>query len=427
MAERTAFAFPAAEPAIPLTANGRSTLLGNPTPARLPMNIVIAIHTPRDEKTAVYKSTVRRARYLEALGHNCRILTPDDFPILRRTNARFFPLLYPLVLAHWLAHHRDVNLALFHSYAGWVVTLIQKSLGLMRGLRTGIVFHGLEPVYYARLEQQAELSGCKLSWRYRLLHGHIMQRLIRMSTRAADIVFCLNQDEQHYLLENNWAKPSRVKVLANPAPEHFFIERNHRERASILLFVGQWLPMKGIQYLVESFTALHLEYPYLRLCCAGTMAGEAEVLSSFSADVRHAVSVFPRVTENELLALHREADIFVFPSLSEGFSLALSEAMASGLPIVATTVGAAPDLLVHDRSALLVPPHVTGLLKHALCRLTNDRTLRVRLGANARSAAEQLRLDKVMNDFEVCFQLLVPKRESGDNGLQGPVLVNEGF
>jgi len=387
----------------------------------------MAIHTSRDEKTAVYKSTLRRATYLESQGHHCRIISPEDFPSLRDVSPRFLPLLYPVALARWLVRQKNIDIVLFHSYAGWAVSLAQRFLRLMKAVRTGIAFHGLEPIYYARLEEQAALSGRKLSRRYRLLHGFLMQRLLRFSCRSSDLLLCLNREEQRFLIDFRWGSQQRVMILANAMPEHFFLPRRHRDRASFLLFVGQWLPMKGTEYLVESFTALRQVDPQLQLCCAGTMVSESEVLADFPAEIREHVSVFPRVTESELLALHREADVFVFPSLSEGFSLALAEAMASGLPIVATTVGAAPDLLVHNESALLIPPHAAGLLTYAISRLLHDAALRTRLGTQAQAAAERLKPGAVLKDLEVCIQLLVPKAESGDNGLQCPILANEGI
>lgn len=426
MAEGTAFAFPAVERANPLlTAHPAAPNQCPPDPS--PQNVVIAIHCPRDEKTAVYKSSLRWAGYLEAQGHTCRIATPDDFPALRRTSARLFPLVYPVLLALWLAKQSDVDVVLFHSYAGWATTLLQKYLGGLRKLRVGIVFHGLEPIYYPRLKQQTDASGHKLSLRYRLLHGFVIQKLLRLSTRAAGAVFCLNGEERHYLVDHGWAAPQRVGQVANSVSESFFIERTQRDEPSVLLFVGQWLPMKGTRYLVEAFTELCRKHRDLRLCCAGTMLSETDVRNSFPAEVRERVSVYPRISEQELLALHYQADVFVFPSLSEGFSLALAEAMASGLPIVATAVGAAPDLLVNNQSALLVPPHERNLLTHAISECLEDGALRVRLGTAAQAAAEQLRPGKVVKDFEVCFQLLVPDRKPGDNGWQHRVSTSEGI
>jgi glycosyltransferase involved in cell wall biosynthesis len=176
--------------------------------------------------------------------------------------------------------------------------------------------------------------------------------------------------------------------------------------------------MKGTRYLVEAFTELQREFPGLRLCCAGTLESAGNVLTSFPAEVRDHVTVHPRVTEQELLDLHRAADTFVFPTLSEGFSLALVEAMASGLPIVTTSVGAAPDILIDRRSALFVPTHDRACLVDSIRKLVEDRSLRTSLGEAAQLAAEELRPEFTLQDFEVCFQLLASARKPVDNDRQ---------
>jgi glycosyltransferase involved in cell wall biosynthesis len=379
-----------------------------------PLNVVFAIHTPRDAATAVYKNTCQRANYLERLGHRCTILTPDDFPTLHRFGARVQPLLYPIALSRWLATTgKNTDIALFHSYSGWATSLVQNHLRAFTRLKTAILFHGLEPLYYARLEKEI-----RLSWRYRLLHGKLMLSLLRSSSHAADMLLCLNSEEACYLLSNQWGTRNRVHVLSNPAPDSFFIERHHRPHAAQLLFVGQWLPMKGVHYLAQAFTRLFERHPDLHLCCAGTLAPEAHVLALFPDHVRPNVTVHPRVTEDELLGLHRQADIFVLPTLSEGFSLALAEAMASGLPIVTTPVGAAPDILYDRTSALLVPSRDAEALTDSIASLLDDVVLRDRLGNCAQVAAQRLRPEFAGRDFGVCFQLLVSIAKSGDNGLQ---------
>jgi glycosyltransferase involved in cell wall biosynthesis len=420
MVERTVFAIPAvAEPIvvdndttqeIPVRSAPRFRRSYALSPQRS-LNIVMAIHTPRDLNTAVHKNTRERAQYLEARGHHCTIITPDDIPSLHRM-VRLKPVLYPIAIARWLSKHQGVDVILFHSYAGWAASLAQRYLGAMRHLRTAIVFHGLEPIYYARLKHQADMSGAGLSWRYRLMN-HLVMKLLRASARRADVLMCLNSEEARYLLDNDWASKGRVTVLANPAPASFFIERNHRERTTQLLYVGQWLPMKGTCYLIEAFTKLSRDHPGLRLCCAGTLESESNVLRSFPAEVRGHVTVHPRVNEQELLDLHRAADIFVFPTLSEGFSLALVEAMASGLPVVTTRVGAAPDILIDRRSALFVPTHNTTCMIDSIKELMQDRSLRTSLGDAAQLAAERLRPEFTLKDFEVCFQLLASGRNPG--------------
>lgn len=355
-----------------------------------PQNILFAVHVPPDEQTAVYRNTCDRAAYLESMGHHCTLVTPETFPWLRHTSSRLQPIFFSLAVSKFLAGSSSkFDTAIFHSHAAWAPSLLRKLLKRHRDLKIAIAFHGLEPLYYSRLRRHHPPS-----LRYRFLHGAVMHRLLRSACRNADRVLCLNSEEEQYLVLNEWAPRARIATLPHPAPEEFFIRRAYSARALNLLFVGQWLPMKGIQYLVEAFTRLSRSHRELRLGCIGTLTPAAAVLDAFPADVRPHVTVRERVTRREVVQFHRHADLFVFPTLSEGFSLALAEAMASGLPIVTTPVGAAPDYLRHQVSTLFVPTAEAGPIVSAVSRLIDDEEIRARLGQAARQSAERLRPER---------------------------------
>ena len=91
---------------------------------------------------------------------------------------------------------------------------------------------------------------------------------------------------------------------------------------------------------------------------------------------------------SDIPALLARAGLFVLPSLTEGISLTVLEAMARGLPVVATRVGGNPEVVDDGRSGLLVPPRNPQALADALCRLWQDSALAARLGRAGRRRAE---------------------------------------
>ena len=111
--------------------------------------------------------------------------------------------------------------------------------------------------------------------------------------------------------------------------------------------------------------------------------------AEFPADLRPRVTVLPFVSRDRHVEILDQHDVFIFPSLSEGFGSALAEAMASGMPCVTTFTGMANDWLEHGRNCLLVPMRSPTGLARAVERLLGDAELRRVLGTGAQRTAQQ--------------------------------------
>lgn len=354
-----------------------------------PLRFAVVIHTPKDPHSAVYISYQSLAATLERMHHTVTILGPGDFPSVARFDGRWTPLVYPLAVAAWLRKHADdFDLVMFHSYSGWLAT------ALNRRRPPGLVmFHGIEPLYHRELQVETERGGGRLSWRYRALQELLMPMFLKIACRTAAGVTCLNRTEASYLNARGWAADGTVHVLTHGVPPEFCVPVRKLRPVRTLLFVGQWLPMKGIRYLHEAILALLTDDDQMRVVLAGTLAGAEQVQAEFSTTVRNRIQVLPRVNQPELARLYQEADIFVFPSLYEGFSRAILEAMAARLPIVCTTVGVAADALRHEHNALIVPKRDAHAIVAAVDRLKGDPLLAQRLADRAAESAGDYTLD----------------------------------
>ena len=255
---------------------------------------------------------------------------------------------------------------------------------------TVIAFHGLEPLYHEALREESEHSG-GLSWRYRLLQERLMPFMLRTACRHATRVMCLNTLEKDYLVRRGWVGADRVDVVFHGVPAEFFLPERPARQARTLLFVGQWLPMKGVGYLRDAFVELAHRHPDIRLICAGTLAPAEVVLADFPPVVRPRVTVIPRLERLALVDVYREADVMIAPSLYEGFGVALVEAMAARLPIVTTRVGVAADALADGESALIIPTrHAQAIVARGGAAAGRRRPARAaRRGRGRRRAALQ--------------------------------------
>ncbi len=346
------------------------------------LRILFATHAPSDVRTAVYRSVAQQARHLQSEGHHVDLVTRND--LARPAWARLDPIVLPLLLA--MRDLSTYDVIVFHSYLGWAFHLMRRWLDPGSRVASMTWFHGLEPLYHRAVADEYRRGNRRLSRRFRMLHHVLLPRLLKRSCRASDAVLCFNSLEADYLARESWAAPDRIHRVPNGVEADCFQSRRHRPVARRLLFVGQWLPAKGTRYLVDAFTSLAALGDF-ELACVGTGASAEAVQAEFPAAVRSRVLVLPRVDRPQLYEQLRLADVFLFPTLSEGFSCALLEAMAAELPIVTTPVGAAVDLLESGRNGVLVPSADASALVAAVARLAEDVQSRTALGQAARQTA----------------------------------------
>jgi glycosyltransferase involved in cell wall biosynthesis len=378
---------------------------------RQPARIVVILQTPKDAHSAVLQCYLTLGAHLAGRGHSLAIVTPDDLPLSRRFRGRWTPFAYPVAVSRWLrANAGHVDVIVSHSYACWLAAS-SSALG-----RTPLVvaFHGLEPMYHRELRELHRRSGRQLTWRYRFLQEQLMPRWLGAVCRRSSLVTCLNAAEHQEIVGRGWTTARNVATFAHGVRDAYFAPRRPVRPVSRLLFVGQWLPMKGVTYLRDAATDLLRRHPQLSLECVGTLVDAPTVLSEFPPDLRARVSVRSRVDQPELPRIYADADVFVFPSLYEGFGRALLEAMAARLPIVTTKVGIAAESLSDGESCVVVPGHDPAAIVAAVDRLMTEDDLRERLGATAQAIARTYREADRIEEYANIL-LGVPGSNAGDN------------
>jgi glycosyltransferase involved in cell wall biosynthesis len=140
---------------------------------------------------------------------------------------------------------------------------------------------------------------------------------------------------------------------------------------------------KGIEHLLQAAAGVVREVPNIRFLVVGKDSNEAgykEELERTATELNLGSHVLFMGERKDVPDVLREVDLFVLPSLSEGLSNVLLEAMAAGLPVVATNVGGNPEIVLPNETGLLVQAKNSAELSTAICQLLKNRDLSRRFG-----------------------------------------------
>lgn len=175
----------------------------------------------------------------------------------------------------------------------------------------------------------------------------------------------------------------------------------------VVLAVGRLSIEKGHAVLIEAMARLSRSHPLAELWIAGVGPRDGQL-----RQLAQALGIGSRVTflgfREDVSSLHAAADLFVCPSLTEGFGNAVAEAVIAGLPVVASDLPAIrTDVLAGQPAALLVPPGDVGALASALDRGLSDAATRAALVDATHAVAGRLRVDRMLEDYRVLYVSVV--------------------
>jgi glycosyltransferase involved in cell wall biosynthesis len=276
------------------------------------------------------------------------------------------------------------------------IRLVRAILKLFRLLRNGpdaiVTFTphsnliGLPAAWFAGVPVRigtvhGQISGVSklLAW----LHGRLVD------SRIPKITVCVSTQVKHAVVKNEQANPERLIVIENGIELELFecgdVDRQQIRRELkvpgnriLIISVGRLASEKGHSYLIDAFSQKTLNHPNVLLAIVGDgpLRGQLERQAKELGVLDRLVFLGLR---DDVIDLLKSSDIYVQPSLSEGLSLALLEALAADLPIIATNIPGFVSILDDGRTALLVPPANADKLATALERLVVDGDLRIRI------------------------------------------------
>jgi glycosyltransferase involved in cell wall biosynthesis len=264
--------------------------------------------------------------------------------------------------------------------------------GVLRLARLGLptlasIHH---PIEVDRELELAQARGLKRQLSMRRWYGfHRMQRRV---ARRLPLLIAVSQTARDDVISRVGVAPERITVvpigvdsdLYRPTPTVAKVP------GRILAMASADVPLKGLAPLLEAVALLRRGRDADMVVVAKHRHGSELPAMLARLGLNGSVRFVSGVDEATLLQLYSEAEVAAVPSLYEGFSLPAVQAMACGVPVVATTAGALPEVIGRDgETGLMVRPGDPGQLAAALDRALGDQALRQRLGSAGRARVVQ--------------------------------------
>lgn len=210
------------------------------------------------------------------------------------------------------------------------------------------------------------------------------RRLLRAAFRSVSEVVVLGEFWRAFVVRELGVEAARINVLPNAIPAPPAPDYRDTEHECRIAFLGYVTPEKGIGDLLSALSCDELKQRRWRMTIAG--AGDIVRYRNRAAElgVAERIVFAGWIDRSAVSRLLRESDILVLPSHFECLPMSIIEAMAHGLPVIATRVGAVPDAVIDGETGLLVPVGSPRDLALALRRLIDSPAERGRLGSQAR-------------------------------------------
>jgi glycosyltransferase involved in cell wall biosynthesis len=217
--------------------------------------------------------------------------------------------------------------------------------------------------------------------------SRLQRRLVRAVLSRCDLVICQGRTWKDFYRDLTGLPEERLVTIPNwiKLSDYAGVRSASRPQGpTVFLYLGWVEPYKGIFDLIRAVDGRRAELQEARVvvCGKGSALPEAQRLTE-ALDLGGMISFKGWVLGDRKRAALAEADVLVLPSHREGMPNALLEAMASGLPVIATGVGSIPDVVINGGSGLLVPPADPVALGGALARLAANADERRRMGRAA--------------------------------------------
>ena len=246
----------------------------------------------------------------------------------------------------------------------------------------------------------------------------LVSRLEHWLHRRMDAILANSRAVADQLINSEGCEPDNVSIIYNgvavdeisraePAPADVAV----RPADLVLIIVANLIPYKGHSDLFDALGAIRGQLPKeWKLLCIGRDDGIRQQLEERAHDLKLDNHIYFLGERTDVASILKIAHVGILCSREEGFSNAILEGMAAGLPMVVTDVGGNAEAVVDQQTGIVVPPHDSSALGAAIVTLASSRELRDRMGKAARDRAENhFSLNRCVERYDAFYRGLMQR------------------
>ena len=377
------------------------------------MKILLTIHHHLDPNSGAAGVTLKLGKEYKEAGHQVSYFSFDNLP------SKLPEIVKMIIFPYWLTVYlltkkQPVDVIDASTGDSWLWTIFRR-------LRPNSILitrsHGLEHSLHLENLAESARGNLKLSWKYPLYHGGLRLWEVKTSVKNADLTMMLNSRDRTLALKE-WGIPDQKLAIVphGVSTESIDLIWENNAKSTDLIGItqiGSFIERKGIKYSIPALNNILNRFDNVKISFLGTGCAASKVLENFDPDVRHRITVVPNYDRATLPNLLKNYQIKVFPTLYEGFGLALIEAMACGLAPITTSTPGFMETIVNGQNGIIVPPRDSEAIENALEELICDRSRLDRMRLNAVNTTQAYSWENIARQNLDLYRKVLQQKKAG--------------
>lgn len=225
---------------------------------------------------------------------------------------------------------------------------------------------------------------------YPFLDTLFMKTFMKKSCKKSDLIFSVSESTKKDIIKRFGIDKNKIKVINEGIENNFKLIKNKKEldktldklniKLPFIFYSGEITPRKNIWRILKSFNKIKNKIPHNLYLTGGKIKNSKDILNYIEDNLKNRVKILGYVSEKDLINLYNLADLYLYPSLYEGFGLPILEAQTCGCPVLTSNKTSCPE--VAGKGALIINPYSETEIEKGILEILNNKKYKKELIKN---------------------------------------------